>query len=699
MDIDLTIVLNCHNEDNYITRTLSSVEEAAMYAEALGIALELVIVLDKPTNSIRSIAESTMPAGFKQKKVIEVENGSLGLSRNDGAAAACGEWLFLQDADDLISYNGFAEIFFSTQRHGPRSIHICETLIAFGVDSYVVTYFDAKTITPLPFVDCHPFVSRICCPRRLLEELPFADLRLTKGYAYEDWFFNAEALSKGYSFHAAPNAIFFYRQRDNSLLRQANALSARQIPPSGLFKPLLFLRLAAEGYARFKSAPAWRERLIAQQTDVNNPVIFDLCVAANRIDPQIHPAEIAASPQYNNLSFCNVQIGIAYYEMCRLIGGKRFDDVFVLPSMGVGGGERYLLDVMHALNATGATANSLVFLGQSRRGSNWLDRLPTNSTVIDFELICPELDEGARILLTLKAIEACAGRARLHLKQSQYAHAFARRYLHLLKQCTRIYYRFADECNFVHGRALSLHHGFELVSALIDEIDIVVADNQFIIDEDRRRLGRHQDRWCLLYAREPARTDKSALAESIGCAAPAVAWAGRLDHQKRPGLLPLVAARLRERQSELTLHIFGTPVLNHFCADALMMHANVRLHGEFASFEQVLSVEPMCFLLTSLFEGVPNVLLEATARGLPIVAPDVGGVSEVVEHGLTGILLPSLADDDSMANLIADALIAYADHPQQREEHASNALTRLQQRNGPQAYAARIAEIFFTKND
>lgn len=161
----------------------------------------------------------------------------------------------------------------------------------------------------------------------------------------------------------------------------------------------------------------------------------------------------------------------------------------------------------------------------------------------------------------------------------------------------------------------------------------------------------------------------------------------------------MVAARLRDRQSILTLHVFGKPVLNDFCTDALAVCTNVRLHGEFARFEQVLEVKPMCFLLTSLFEGVPNVLLEAAARGLPIVAPDVGGVGEVVQDGLTGTLLPSLADDDAMADLIAAALIAYAAHPQRREEHASNALAQLQQRNGPQAYAARIAEIFLTKEN
>lgn len=694
MSIDLTVILNAHNEDAYITRTLISLEEAAVFAQNLGISLELVIVVDRPTPVVREIAAHAFPAGFQAKKFIEVDNGSLGLSRNDGAAVAQGEWLFLQDADDLLSFNALAGLFFSAQRHGPRSIHVCDTLIAFGVDPHLVTYFGSEIVTPIPFVDTHPYVSRICCHKNLLKEQPFVDLRLTSGYAYEDWFFNAEALAKGYSIHSAPDTIFFYRQRLNGLLRQANAISARQIPPSKLFEPAIFLRLAAEGYARFKDDSGWGGKRLPKNRILDNPVIFDLFVAANRIEPQIHCGGISESPQFNNFSFGDVRIGVAYYEICQLIGTRTFDDVYLLPFLGAGGAERYFLDIMHGLEAAGATRHALVFLGQSGHVSNWVDRLPANATVVDLQLLCPELSEDARVLLTLKTIEACAGGARVHMKPSPYAHAFAHRYLRVLKGCKRIYYRFTDARSFVNGRQMGDPYGFELVSTLIEDIDVVVADNQLVVEEDRRRLGVHQARWHLLYARQIARASIAELPEAVSRAAPAIAWASRLDQQKRPQLLPLIAVRLYERQPELVLHIFGKAILGSFDPEAVTAHSNVRMHGEFARFEEVLAIQPMCFLFTSFFEGVPIVLLEAAASGIPIVAPDVGGVGEVIEDGVSGVLLPSLPDDEEMADSIVGAIIRYWEQPALRESLASKALESLIERNGAEAHAHRIDAIF-----
>jgi N,N'-diacetylbacillosaminyl-diphospho-undecaprenol alpha-1,3-N-acetylgalactosaminyltransferase len=71
----------------------------------------------------------------------------------------------------------------------------------------------------------------------------------------------------------------------------------------------------------------------------------------------------------------------------------------------------------------------------------------------------------------------------------------------------------------------------------------------------------------------------------------------------------------------------------------------------------LLSVCDIAVLLTRHREGVPGTMLEAMAMGRPLVATDVPGCREVVEHGVNGYLVPPCAPvraAEAIANLIVD---------------------------------------------
>jgi glycosyltransferase involved in cell wall biosynthesis len=64
------------------------------------------------------------------------------------------------------------------------------------------------------------------------------------------------------------------------------------------------------------------------------------------------------------------------------------------------------------------------------------------------------------------------------------------------------------------------------------------------------------------------------------------------------------------------------------------------------------------FMLTSKFEGLPNVILEAQFYGLPVVATDAGGTREAFEQNVTGLL----AEDPTPESLADYAGLFLASH-------------------------------------
>ncbi|MFT4549592.1 MAG: teichuronic acid biosynthesis glycosyltransferase TuaC [Verrucomicrobiales bacterium] len=64
-----------------------------------------------------------------------------------------------------------------------------------------------------------------------------------------------------------------------------------------------------------------------------------------------------------------------------------------------------------------------------------------------------------------------------------------------------------------------------------------------------------------------------------------------------------------------------------------------------------------CLVLSSHNEGVPNVVLEAFASGLPVISTDVGGISEVLDSEFLGTLVPP-GDPQALAAAICETLQA-----------------------------------------
>jgi glycosyltransferase involved in cell wall biosynthesis len=91
--------------------------------------------------------------------------------------------------------------------------------------------------------------------------------------------------------------------------------------------------------------------------------------------------------------------------------------------------------------------------------------------------------------------------------------------------------------------------------------------------------------------------------------------------------------------------------------------------------------------MTSLWEGLPLTLLEATDLGLPIVAPNVGGVTEFVENEASGLIVQDPQDVDSYI----DALVTLRDDVELRSKLVSGARARAVLQHSWQGFVSTLA--------
>jgi glycosyltransferase involved in cell wall biosynthesis len=104
-----------------------------------------------------------------------------------------------------------------------------------------------------------------------------------------------------------------------------------------------------------------------------------------------------------------------------------------------------------------------------------------------------------------------------------------------------------------------------------------------------------------------------------------------------------------------------------------------------ANFYQIMDI----LVLPSFSEGLPNVVLEAMAFKIPVIATSVGGVPEVIADGLNGLLVPP-----GNADLLAEKIIHLQGNERERGNIGENAFQSLYPRFSPEHRARQILTLY-----
>ena len=125
-------------------------------------------------------------------------------------------------------------------------------------------------------------------------------------------------------------------------------------------------------------------------------------------------------------------------------------------------------------------------------------------------------------------------------------------------------------------------------------------------------------------------------------AGPVLGFVGRLTPQKDPlTFLHAVAEVRRHRPNVKALVVGDGPLRGAVEAEIarLELRSSCRLTGMQAEVAPLLGAMDV-FVLSSVSEGFPFVVLEAMAMERPVVATNVNGVAEIIEPGESGLLVP-----------------------------------------------------------
>lgn len=151
---------------------------------------------------------------------------------------------------------------------------------------------------------------------------------------------------------------------------------------------------------------------------------------------------------------------------------------------------------------------------------------------------------------------------------------------------------------------------------------------------------------------------------------PIVGTVARLHRQKGISYLLKAAMKINQAFPGAKILIIGEGPLKKKLEElihSLGVDQFVLLLGERKDAQQFLAIFDV-FVLPSLWEGLPYVLLEAAALAKPVVATDIDGVREMIRNGKTGMLVPSqnserlaeavicLLRDENYASVLGEAL-------------------------------------------
>jgi glycosyltransferase involved in cell wall biosynthesis len=333
------------------------------------------------------------------------------------------------------------------------------------------------------------------------------------------------------------------------------------------------------------------------------------------IDPNLHPqSELMRDAKFYSAPWTFDAPGLAYAQLWNTLDGQRFDCVIIVPWLKTGGAD---LGALHVANALADVFGARVLMiATDDTSSPWSSRLSRNVTFVEAGAVLRNLAQEHRIDVIVRLLLQLAPSV-MHLMNSLLGwEAIARNGL-ALRQFMRIYVSLY--CDDMSEQGLPVGYARSYLPRCYQYLSMVITDNTRSGEVWARTLGVPASLFYVLPFPGPA-FKRLSQRES----GKALLWAGRLDRQKRPDLLDEIAKAM----PDFRFDCYGAPVIDASDLSHWGLVRNLVRYGTYERFSDLVKPDHLAFVYTTAWDGMPNVLLEAAAVGLPIIAPNIGGISD-----------------------------------------------------------------------
>lgn len=225
----IAAVITAHNEGVMAGLSLKSYLDCIAHAEAGGLSVEKLIVLDRANTATRDVFADAAQYGAT---VLETDFGDQGKARNAAVEQSIAKYVAFLDADDLWSYNWLLEAYRLCETDPGRIIAHPEFNWFFQGSNNI--YVKADQTDPnfsYEFLRVANYWDALClAPRCAYTDFPLYDRDIRGGFAFEDWHWNCVTVEAGFVHRVAMDTIHFKRRRDLSQTLLASSTRALMRP-------------------------------------------------------------------------------------------------------------------------------------------------------------------------------------------------------------------------------------------------------------------------------------------------------------------------------------------------------------------------------------------------------------------------------------------------------------------------------------